>query len=249
MRLQIDIYEMESDTKMSVDLNFWKYQNGLYLDNAMVYQKACCDNEKVEGLENLPIEIILKETATAFREWISLDPFNYEKKEHGSFQISTTPQTIRFDCHSMEQADMKRFSSVLSKFGCSLYDPQQGVRFDKICVFLVDEAGEYKTQVEQEFSRLLPRLEILTQIVTWNEYVHLSKTLKHIQYNAVIHRAKNVTKVTSFMRFGSAWANRPCQCKTSQLADKDQASQLLSELLQKSIGRVVNDFLARTYYE
>ncbi len=48
---------------MGVDLNFWKYRSGLYLDNAMVYQKACCDNEKVEGLEVVPIEAILKETA------------------------------------------------------------------------------------------------------------------------------------------------------------------------------------------
>lgn len=240
---------MERDKKMSVDLNFWKYQSGLYLDNAMVYQKACCDKEKIEGLEPLPIEDILKETAAAFHEWTSLDTFNYERKEHGSFQISTSSQTVRFDCYSMEQADMKRFSSIMAKFGCPLYDPQQEVRFDKICAFLVDEAGEYKTQVEQDFSRLLPRLEILTQVVTWDEYIRLSKTLKHIQYNAIIHRAKTMTKVTSFMQFGSAWANRPCQCKTSQLTDKEQAHQLLKELLQKSIERVVNDFLERTYYE
>lgn len=151
---------------MSIDLNFWKYQSGQYLDNAMVYQKACCDNEEVEGLEALPVEDILKETAAAFHEWTSLDPFNYEGKEHGSFQISTTPQTVRFDCCSMEQADMKRLTSVLSKFGCPLYDPQMGVRFDKLYAFLVDEAGEYQEQAEQVFSRLLPRFEILTQIVT-----------------------------------------------------------------------------------
>jgi len=185
---------------MSVDLNFWKYQSGLYLDNAMVYQKACCNHEKVEGLEILPIEAILKEIAAAFYDWTSIDQFNYEGKDHGSFQISTTPQTVRLDCYSMEQVDMKRFSTILRKFDCPLYDPQQGVRFDKICAFLVDEAGEYRTQVEQDFSRLLPHLEILTQVVTWDEYVHLSKTLKHIQYNAVIHRAKAVTKVTSFMQ-------------------------------------------------
>ena len=234
---------------MSVDLSFWKYRSGFYLDNAMVYQKACCDNEQVEGLEHLPIDAILKDTAVAFHEWTSLDPFNYESKGLGSFQISTTSQTVRFDCYSMEQADMKRFSSILSKFGCPLYDPQQGVRFDKLCAFLVDEAGEYKTQVEQIFSRLLPRLEFSTQVVTWDEYVQLSKTLKHIQYNAVIHRAKTMTKVTSFMQFGNSWANRPCQCKTAQLSDKDQTRQLLGELLQKSIERVVKDFLERTYYE
>lgn len=219
------------------------------MDNAIVYQNACCDSEEVEGLEVLPIEDILKEISTTFQEWNSLDPYNYEKNGSGSFQISTTPQTVRFDCYSMEQADMKRFSSIMSKFACPLYDPQQGVRFDKIAVFLIDEAGEYKTQVEQEFSRLLPRLEIITQIVNWNEYVQLSKTLSYIKYNAIIHRAKTLTKVTSSLQFGRAWANRPCQCKTAQFADKDNAHQLLEELLQKSIERVVNDFLVGTYYE
>lgn len=234
---------------MSIDLNFWKYQKGVSVDPAAVYQNACCHHETVEGLELLPVDTILNEIADAFHDWHSLDAYNYEKKEGpGSFQISTTPQTIRFDCYSMEQADMKRFSAVLSKFNCPLYDPQLGVRFDKMAVFLIGEAGEYKTQIEQSLSRLLPRLQQITQAVTWEEYVSLSKTNRHIEYNAIVHRAKTQTKVTSFMKFGSAWANRPCQCKTAQLKDADTTRQLLEELLQKSIERVVGDFLARTYY-
>ena len=120
---------------MSVDLNFWRYQKGASLKDEDAYQKACCDHEWVEGLELLPIEDILNETAKVFCQWTSLDPFHYEGKERGSFQISTTPQTVRFDCYSMEKAEMKRFSSVLSQFGCPLYDPQQGARFDKLAVF------------------------------------------------------------------------------------------------------------------
>ena len=235
---------------MSIDLNFWKYESDTYSDNATVYQKACCNNERIEGLEVLPIEDILKEISVAFHDWNSLDPFRYEKKEEqGSFQISTTPQTVRFDCYSMEREDMKRFSVIMSRFGCPLYDPQQGVRFDKIAAFLIDEAGEYKTQVVHEFSRLLPRLEVITQVVSRDEYVRLSKETKHIQYNAIIHRAKKLTKVTSYMQFGNAWANRPCQCKTAQLEETDKACRLLEELLQKSIERVVNDFREQTYYE
>ncbi len=115
-------------------------------------------------------------------------------------------------------------------------------------IFLVDEAGSYQAQTEQEFSRLLPRLEITTHLGTWEEYATLSKTLQHIHYNAIIHRAKTLTKVTSFMRFGNAWTNRPCQCKTALLSDQEQASALLEELLIKSIQRVVADFLERTYY-
>ena len=149
----------------------------------------------------------------------------------------------------MNQADMKRFSSLMSKFECPLYDPQQGMRFDKIAAFLIGEAGEYQAQVEQEFSRLLPRMEIITQTVNWDEYVQISKALTHIKYDAIIHRAKTLTKVTSSIQFGRALANRPCQCKTAQLADPDQARQLLEGLLRKSIERVVNDLLERTYYE
>lgn len=235
---------------MGIDLNFWKYESGTYLDNALVYQKACCNHEKIEGLDALPIEDILNEIAVAFHGWDSCDRFNYEKKEgQGSFQISATPQTVRLDCYSMEQADMKRFSVIMSKFGCPLYDPQQGVRFDKIAAFLIDEAGEYESQAAHEFSRLLPHLEVITQAVSWDEYVRLSKEIKHIQYNAIIHRGEKLTKVTSFMQFGNAWASRPCQCKTAQLAEKDQARKLLEELLQKSMERVVNDFRERTYYE
>ena len=41
--------------------------------------------------------------------------------------------------------------SVAERFGCPLYDPGQRVRFDKIAVLLIDEAGEYKMQVERAF--------------------------------------------------------------------------------------------------
>lgn len=235
---------------MGIDFNFWKYQNNTYLDNTAVYQTACCDHKKIDGLEILPTEEILKETAAAFPDFHPIDPFHYEKKDgQGSFQISTTPQTVRFDCYSMERVDCKRFSSLMAKFECPLYDPQLGVRFDQIAVFLVDEAGEYKTQVEQVFSRLLPRFTITTQAVGWDEYVQLSKGLAQIKYNALIHRAKTMTKVVSFLQFGSAFANRPCQCKTALLKEEEPARQLLGELLEKSMGRVVDDFLERTYYK
>lgn len=235
---------------MGVDFNFWKVQDGIDLDCAAVYETACCNHEHVEGLAVLPIEEILNETAAVFGDWNAVDLWNYEKKDgQGSFQIATTPQMVRFDCYAMEREDMKRFSSMMSRFDCPLYDSQQGVRFDKIVAFLTDEAGEYQEQVEREFARLLPRLEVTAQALTWEEYVQRSKEKSgHIHYNAVIHRAKTVTKVTSFLQFGNAFANRPCQCKTAQLADEGEARKVLEELLVKSIGRVVEDFLGRTYY-
>lgn len=109
---------------MSIDLNFWKYKNNVDLNSSVIYQKACCDNEELEELDTLPIEAILKEIASSFHEWNALDAYNYEQKAQGSFRISTTSQVIRIDCYSMTQADMRRFSSIMSKYGCPLYDPQ-----------------------------------------------------------------------------------------------------------------------------
>lgn len=233
---------------MSIDLNFWRVQEGLELDSALVYQRACCGQEAVEGLEVLPVEAILEETGRAFPEWTALDPRNYEGPNGGSFQISAAAQTVRFDCYSMEPADLRRFAPVLAKFGCPLYDPQLGVRFDKLTAFLVDEAGAYTAAVERAFARLLPGLAVTSRTVTWEEYLALSQACGHIHYNAVIHRGKSQTKVTSFLRFGSGWTSRPCQCKTARLAEEGQAREVLEALLETSIERVVGDFRERTYY-
>lgn len=72
---------------MRVDLNFWKYQNGICPDHETVYQKACCDRQEVEELEALPIEEILRETAAAFQGWNAPDPCHYESARQGSFQV------------------------------------------------------------------------------------------------------------------------------------------------------------------
>ena len=235
---------------MSVDLDFWKYREGVRLDNAAVYRRACCDHEPVEGLEALPTEEILRAIGAAFLGWDALDAYNYENRGGlGAFQLSATPQALRVDCYSMGRADMKRFSSVMAGFGCPLYDPQLEVRFDRIAAFLIDEAGSFQSLVKEEFSRLLPGLPLTMQTVSWEEYTRLSQGLCQMHYNALIHRGKSQTKAVSFMRFGSGWANRPCQCKTAQLADQGQAARVLGELLQKSIGRVIGDFLERTYYQ
>ncbi len=233
---------------MSIDLNFWKYREGVYLDNEAVYQAACCEMEAVEGLEALPLEDILGEIEAAFPEWTAPDPTS-RQRGGGSFEILALPQAIRFDCYSMEQADMKRFSTLMSRFGCPLYDPQQGVRFDNMAVFLIDEAGGCRAEAEETLSRLLPRFELAVQTVTWDAYTRLSKDLKQIHCSAVIHRAKTRTSVTSFLRFGSGWANRSCHCKTALLADEGESRRILGELLERSIKQVVGDFLERTRYQ
>ncbi len=115
---------------MSMDLNFWKYKNDVYLDNGEIYQKACCNGEEVDGLEKLPIESILKKIATVFAEWTDISKYNYEKDGHGAFSIFTTSQVVRIDCHGMSESDINALMDVMFEFGCPLYDPQLSERFD-----------------------------------------------------------------------------------------------------------------------
>lgn len=54
--------------KVSYDLAFWKYKNGIYLDNKEVYEQ-CSDGQIVSGLERLPIESITKDIQREFYRW------------------------------------------------------------------------------------------------------------------------------------------------------------------------------------
>lgn len=125
------------------------------------------------------------------------------------------------------------------------------IDYDKISIYLIGEAGDYRTQIEREFTRVFPRMEQETQIVTWEEYAALLKppSPARLHYNALIHRAKVQTRATSFLQFGRDWANRTCQCKTSQLTAAADPGEMIWGILQKSLERVIKDFLDRTNKE
>ena len=116
---------------MSMDLNFWKYKEGVTHDNNRVYEQACCDGKPVEELERLPIDEILTKIAVVFSDWTALDKEHYEKEGKGAFEVFTTSQIVRFDCYGMQEADLNALMDVLIGFGCPLYDPQISTRFDE----------------------------------------------------------------------------------------------------------------------
>ena len=121
---------LKQGIRMSYDLNFWKYKSGIYLDARTTYA-SLCDGENVDGLENLPIEKILSRLKVLFSDgWEQLDELNWEAVNRGAFQISTTSQMFRVDCYGMSGDDMNRFIDLGTEFGCPLYDPQVGTRFD-----------------------------------------------------------------------------------------------------------------------
>ena len=114
---------------MSYDLDFWKYKPGASSDHQAVYERLS-DGERLDDLEDLPIESIRSEIAAAFTDgWARLDPNTWEG-ESSSFQLFTTPQFVRIDCYSVDGNDMNRLIEILHEHRCPLYDPQVGQRYD-----------------------------------------------------------------------------------------------------------------------
>lgn len=115
---------------MSRHLAFWRYDNGTYLDNQMVYEESCCEENPVDGLAALPISDILRRVDEVFNDYDKLDGRNYESSK-GSFSISATKQSVLFDCGwSMAESELNKIIDIMLEFGCPLYDPQIETRFD-----------------------------------------------------------------------------------------------------------------------
>ena len=117
---------------MGRQLAFWKYEDGVYLNNQEVYQKSCGNGETVTGLVELPIEAILGRAKKVFREYERFDDYNYGGLE-GSFTIYTQPQSVVFDCSfRMSENELNKIIDLMAEFGCPYYDPQIEVRFDGV---------------------------------------------------------------------------------------------------------------------
>ena len=116
---------------MSYDLNFWKYSSepGDDCDHQNVYEQLS-DGQKLEGVEELPIDDILKRISEVFRVegWEKLGDLSWEGGQ-AAFEIYTTSQFFRINCYGVERGDMNKFIDIASEFECSLYDPQVPQRF------------------------------------------------------------------------------------------------------------------------
>ena len=113
---------------MARDLSFWKYTDGVYLDNQDVYKKLS-GSVFVDGLESLPIPKILSDIEQAFINWNKESDVDFQKGD-SSFQIFMTGQFVRIDCYSMLDDDLNTIIDILYEYDCPLYDSQISARFD-----------------------------------------------------------------------------------------------------------------------
>lgn len=113
---------------MSYDLNFWKCKLGVTLAHQQTYENLS-DGQKVDGLEDLPIERMLVRIEEVFSDWEKLSSDSWKSKK-GAFQVFTTAQFLRVDCYGMDDEDINKMIDIAGEFDCPLYDPQVGTRFD-----------------------------------------------------------------------------------------------------------------------
>ena len=113
------------------ELLFWRYQEGIYLNHHLVYE-VLVEQEIVEGLEDLPVEVILNRLNSVFATWEKVDDSSWKNtKGKGAFQVKTTPQSIQIDCYGTDGKTMNLLADTLEEFKCPVYDPQVPVRYDE----------------------------------------------------------------------------------------------------------------------
>jgi hypothetical protein len=114
------------------ELLFWRYLEEVYLNHQEVYE-ALVEKEEVEGLEILPVEVIMNRIASVFSQWEKVDANSWKNSNgKGAFQVITTPQSIQIDCYGTEGKTMNKLVALMEEFKCPLYDPQVPERYDEM---------------------------------------------------------------------------------------------------------------------
>ena len=114
------------------ELLFWKYLEGVYLNHQEVYE-SLEEEAPIDGLEELPIQLILNRIASVFSKWEKVDDTSWKNSIGvGAFQVKTTPQSIQIDCYGTEGKTMDNLVDIMEEFKCPLYDPQVPERYDEM---------------------------------------------------------------------------------------------------------------------
>ena len=113
------------------ELIFWQYCDEVYLNNHEVYEQLI-EDKVVDGLKNLPIEVILNRLAKVFSTWEKVDGDSWKNAStNEAFQIRTTIQSVKIDCYGTNGKTMDLMVATLDEFQCPLYEPQIPARYDE----------------------------------------------------------------------------------------------------------------------
>ena len=113
------------------ELVFWKYSEGIYLNHHLVYE-AIAEGQMIDGLEDIPVTIIVNRLQNKFFHWDKVDENSWQNPDGGgAFQIKLTKQSVKIDCYGTQGKQMDVMASVMEEFQCPLYDPQIPFRYDE----------------------------------------------------------------------------------------------------------------------
>jgi hypothetical protein len=120
---------------VSYDLVFWRFKPGRKGPPAMACE-ALLDGGDPDDLEALPIEEVLGAILAAYpkarrgpngaEEWIEWS----DDANRQVFEVWWSPKHFRVVCRGLPGEMMNAFIDIAHSFGCPLYDPQTGERFD-----------------------------------------------------------------------------------------------------------------------
>ncbi len=112
---------------MSYDLCFWR-QDKPATEPRETYEKLA-GNSPVSDVLELPTEEIFESLKITFADWECPDEHSFEKAGR-AFQVHNSKYLFEFMCYGLSGEDMNKIIDVMLPFGCYLYDPQVGERFD-----------------------------------------------------------------------------------------------------------------------
>ena len=99
----------------------------------MVYESISEEQAIIEGLEELPVQVILNRIASVFSKWEKVDDKSWKNNQGvGAFHVRTTPQSIKIDCYGTQGKTMDTLVNLMDEFKCPLYDPQVPERYDEM---------------------------------------------------------------------------------------------------------------------
>jgi hypothetical protein len=114
------------------ELLFWKYSDGIYLNHHEVYE-ALDENEEMEGLEKLPVDVILNRINSVFSKWKRVDDNSWKNNDGiGAFYVKTTLTSVKIECYGTVGTTMDKLVDIMDEYKCPLYDPQIPQRYDEM---------------------------------------------------------------------------------------------------------------------
>lgn len=128
---------------MGIEFFFWRQEKPLSLSAAEVSRRLNCE-EKIEGLAELPVELILEALQEELQHFELLE-FHYTSHHFWFGGASGLNDPDEFNA----------LIEIMADYGCALYDPQLNIRYDSAGGTEVGNLPDFDTPISVRCSDVL----------------------------------------------------------------------------------------------